>query len=124
MMPPPADPAPAVTVSRCGAAENAAVTAVVTLLTDCTTQLDPVHAPLKPSKLPLFVLPPISVTLTPASNVELQMPLVTPAEIVHAMPDGELVTLPVPVPLPLTAMMPAGGTRYVTSATRAWVIVT
>lgn len=111
MMPPPAEPPPAVTVSRCGAAEKVAVTEVVTPLTDWTTQLAPVHAPPNPSKLPLLVLPPISVTLTPASNVELQVPLVTPAAMVHAIPDGELVTLPVPVPLPLTATMPAGGTR-------------
>ena len=121
--PPPADPAPAATVRRCGAAVNAAVTALVTPLDTEMTQLPPVHAPVNPSKLPLLVLPPISDTDAPAANVALHTPLVTPAVIVQEIPDGELVTLPVPLPAPLTATMPAGGTRYVNSATRGCDIV-
>ena len=116
--PPPAEPAPAATVSLCGAAVKAAVTALVTPLVTAITQLPPVQAPVKPSKLPLLLLPPISDTDAPASNVAPHTPLVTPAVIVHEIPDGELVTLPVPLPVPLTATMPAAGTRYVSSATR------
>lgn len=121
--PPPADPAPAVTVNRCGAALNAALTADVTLLTTEIAQLPPVHAPVNPSKLPLFEAPPISVTVLPAAKVALQIPLVTPALTVHEIPDGELVTLPFPLPVPATVTMPAGGTRYVISPTRGCDIV-
>jgi hypothetical protein len=124
IVPPPADPGPAVTVSRCGAAVNAALTVLVSALPMVTAHGEPVQAPLNPSKLPPLELPPISVTAAPASNVALQIPLATPALIVQEIPDGELVTLPVPLPDPVIARMPAGGTRYVTSATRAVVIVT
>lgn len=110
-VPPPAEPGPAVTVSRWGAALNAALTADVTLLTTAIAQLPPVQAPENPSKLPLFELPPISDTVLPAANVALQIPLVTPAVIVQVMPDGELVTLPLPVPVPVTVTIPAGGMR-------------
>jgi hypothetical protein len=116
--PPPADPGPAVTVSRCGAALNAALTCDVTPVTLAIAHDPPVHAPLNPSKLPLLLLPAISVTVLPASNVALQIPLATPAVIVHEIPDGELVTLPVPVPVPVSVTMPGGGMRYVISPTR------
>jgi hypothetical protein len=109
--PPPADPGPAVTVRRWGAALKAALTADVTLDPIEIAQDPPVQAPVKPSKLPLLVLPPISVTVLPASKVPLQMPLTTPAVMVHEMPDGELVTLPLPVPVPVTVTMPGGGMR-------------
>ena len=123
MTPPPAEPAPAATVRRCGAAVNVAVTALVTALEKAIVQLPPMQAPLKPSKLPLLLPPPMSDTDAPASKVALHTPLVTPAVIVHEIPDGELVTLPVPLPAPLTDTTPAGGTRYVSSATRACDIV-
>ena len=116
--PPPADPAPAVTVRRCGAAVKAAVTTLVMLLATATAQVPPVQAPLKPSKLAFAVPPATRVTVPPTSNEALQMPLVTPAVTVHEIPDGELVTAPVPVPTPLTVTIPGGGIRYVISATR------
>ena len=99
-------------------AVNVAVTARVSPREIAMTQLPPAQAPLKPSKLPLLVLPPMSDTDAPASNVALHTPLVTPAVIVHEIPDGELVTPPVPLPAPLMATTPAGGIRYVSSATR------
>ena len=123
MTPPPAEPAPAATVSRCGAAVNVAVTALVTALETAIVHVPPTQAPLKPSKLPLLLPPPISDTDAPAPNVALHTPLVTPAVMVHEIPDGELDTLPVPLPVPLTDTIPAGGTRYVSSATRACDIV-
>ena len=121
--PPPEEPAPGVTVSRCGAAVKPTRTADVTVVVIARTQVLPVQAPVKPSKLPLLLPPAISVTLLPASNDALQIPFVTPAVTVHERPDGELVTLPIPVPVPLIVTMPAGGTLYVTSAVRGCDIV-
>lgn len=110
-VPLPADPAPGATVSRCGAGVKPTLTALVTALTTDTVHVGPKQAPPNPSKLPFCVLPPISVTRLPASKLALQIPLVTPAVTVHAMPDGELVTAPLPVPLPEMVITPGCGMR-------------
>ncbi|HYW50229.1 MAG TPA: hypothetical protein VE861_06470 [Gemmatimonadaceae bacterium] len=107
----PDDPAPGVIVRRCGPAVNPTLTADVIPLVVGSVQVAPVQAPVNPSKLPALLPPALSVTVLPAANEALHMPLVTPAVLVHEMPDGELVTLPVPVPAPLIAMMPAGSAR-------------
>jgi hypothetical protein len=122
--PPPLEPAPGAIVRRCGAAVNAAATAVVALLCTVMAQVAPVHAPANPSKLELLVPAPVRVTVLPASNVALQVPLATPALTVQERPDGELVTTPLPVPLPVNEIVPGVGTRYVTSAVRDCTIVT
>ncbi len=98
--PPPAEPLPAAIVRRCGAAVNPAVATAFTLLTTGIVQLVPMQAPVNPSKLDPALPPPISITFVPAANSAVQVPLVTPAALVHEMPDGELVTLPEPVPVP------------------------
>ena len=107
----PAEPDPGATVTRCGAAVKAADTAVVTPLVMGSTQVPPLQAPLKPSKLPPFDPPLSSVTLVPASKGALHTPLVTPAVTVHAIPEGELVTVPAPVPVPVTLTVPRAGRR-------------
>lgn len=121
--PPPAEPEPGATVSRNGAAVKPVVTALVTPLTIGSVQVLPVQLPVKPSKLDPLAPLAISVTVLPAENDALHTPLTKPAFTVHAMPEGELVTLPFPVPVPLTVIIPGAGTRYVTSAPRAAVIV-
>lgn len=122
--PVPVEPAPGATVSRCAAAVKATLTAVVTALTVAMLHVPPVHPPPKPSKLPPFNAPASRVTTVPGSKLAEQIPLPMPAVMVHAIPDGELLIVPLPVPLPDRAMIPAGGTRYVTSATRDCDIVT
>lgn len=109
--PDPVEPEPGATVMRCGAAVKPTLTALVTPLTIGTTQVPPVHDPLKPSKVAPFDPPPISVTAVAASKLVLQIPLVLPAVTTQEMPEGELVTAPVPVPVLVIVTMPGGGTR-------------
>jgi hypothetical protein len=119
----PPELAPGATVSRCGAAVKFAVTAVVIPLLMVRTHALPLQPPPNPSKLPLLLPAAFSVTVDAASNGALQIPLVTPAVMVHDNPAGELFTLPDPVPPPLIVIMPDGGRRYVISALRACDIV-
>jgi hypothetical protein len=98
-------------------------TALVTPLVIGNVQVPPVQLPLKPSKLEPPVPVASSVTAVPAGNDALHMPLTKPAITVHEIPDGELVTLPFPVLVPLTVTIPGAGIRYVTSAVRAAAIV-
>ncbi len=105
-------------VSTTGAV-NPADTLLVALGAIVTAQVGPAQAPVNPLKLLLPLTAATSATAPPDGNEALHVPLATPALIVHAMPLGELVTLPLPVPKPVTASVPGGaGTRQVTSTRR------
>ena len=121
--PDPVAPAPRATVSRWGAAVKPTLTALVMPLVTGITHVPPVHEPAKPSKVPPLLAPPINVTGVLAAKLAVQIPVVIPAVIVHEMPDGELLTAPLPVPLPATVTIPGAGSRKVTAPVRGCVIV-
>ena len=120
-VPLPCEAGDGVTLSVAGmeAAVNPAPTVVVVPGTMVALHVVPEQAPLKPVKDPLPPLTAFTATAVPAANTEEQVPDVMPAAMVHEMPSGMLVTLPLPVPNPLTASVPgACGIRYVASTVR------
>jgi hypothetical protein len=121
MVPPPRDAGDGVTLSVAGidAAENPTPTVVVLPGTTVALQVVPLHAPLNPVNAPFPVLTAFIATAIPAAKTDEQVPFVTPAEMVHEIPSGTLVTLPLPVPKPLIAIVPgACGMRNVASTIR------
>ena len=120
-VPLPRDAGDGVTLSVAGidADVNPTPTVVVVPGTTVALQVVPEQGPLNPVKDPLPLLTAFTATAVPAANTDEQVPDVIPAAIVHEMPSGILVTLPLPVPNPLTASVPgACGMRYVTSTVR------
>ena len=67
--------------------------------------LAPVHAPLNPVKVPPPVAVAFSVTALPDAKLDWQVPLATPEVTVQLIPAGVLVTVPEPVPEPVTVSL-------------------
>ena len=97
-----------VTFSVAGIDAAAKPTPTVVVVPETTVALHavPAQAPLNPVNDPLPLLTAFSVTAMPAANTFEQVPFATPAVIVQVMPSGTLVTLPLPLPNPLTARVP------------------
>ena len=81
-------------------AANAAVT--VLSCVSVSWQVAPLHAPLKPVKLPPPLAVALSVTAVPEAKLAWQVPLATPDVTVQLIPPGVLVTVPEPPPEPVT----------------------
>ena len=101
MVPPPSEPETVAMVSVGGAA-NCAVTLVIAPVTIVTLHVGPLHAPVKPENELMPDGVDVSVTSVFGGNVVEQVPPTTPAVITQLIPEGELVTVPVPDPPPLT----------------------
>lgn len=100
IVPPPSDPDTAESVSVGGAA-NCAVTAAVAPVIIVTVQVLPLQAPVYPENEARPDGVAVNVTTVVAGKVVVQVPPVAPAVITQLIPDGELVTTPLPVPPPL-----------------------
>lgn len=121
IVPPPRDAGDGRTVSVVGiVAAKPAPMAVVAPDVTMTPQVPPLQAPVNPVKTSAPALIAFNVTATPASKLALHPPPATPAVIVQKTPAGALVTVPDPVPTAVTATIPVGGERYMTSATWFW----
>jgi len=120
IVPPPWEPETVAIVSVGGAA-NCAVTVVIAPVTMVTLQALPLQAPEYPENELIPAGVDVSVTTLFAGNVVEQVPPTMPAVMTQLMPDGELVTVPVPVPPPLI-VMPC--VRKITSAVRGCVVTT
>lgn len=103
IVPPPCDPTAADRAST-GGAVNCAVTLFVAPGVIVNVQVDVMQAPLYPENDARPAGVAFSVTTTFGGNVVEQVPPVTPFVIVQLIPDGTLVTVPLPVPPPATAM--------------------
>ena len=102
-VPPPCDPVEAERVSVGGAANEAVVLAVRPGVI-VTLHVTPVHAPEYPEKDDNPDAVDVSETIVLGGKVVAQVPPVTPTLMVQLMPAGTLVTRPLPVPPPVTAM--------------------
>lgn len=101
-VPPPSVPVAAESVNV-GGAVNCAVTLDVTPVVSGTVHVLPEQAPLNPLNDARPDGVALSVTTVPGGNVVAHVPPATPDVTVHEIPDGTLVTSPLPVPPPLTA---------------------
>lgn len=114
-----------VRVAGIAAATKVAATVVVVPGSTGALQFSPLHEPLNPANDPFPELTALSATTMPEANTAEQVPLVVAAAIEQEMPLGTLVTTPVPLPPPVTLIVPGGaGMRYVTSTVRCPLIVT
>lgn len=102
-VPPPCDPSAAESVSV-GGAVNCAVMLFVPPGVMVSVQVDALQAPEYPENELSPEGEALRVTTVFGGNVVTQVPLVTPFVTEQLMPDGILVTTPLPVPPPLSVM--------------------
>src|SRR5687768_4860241 len=84
---------------------------------------DPLHAPPQPPNRSLPDGDAASVTAVPGLNVALHDPLVSPSLIVHEMPAGDEVIVPLPSP-PSPVTVSTGSASNLADTVAGWFIVT